>query len=209
MQPRRDAVSRGPAVDAAQRVAMAARDIEQRERLQPRGLARQPGEHRPVRQRHGVDARQIAQAAPIVVVIDAVGVHPLIGGAARGEAHGRWNAKVSTVRPGPNAIAMPSPVACDERRMRSSTNTSVADDMLPKSLQHVARVAQRIRRQRQPVLHGIEDRAAAGVHRPQRDVVHGAIAEQCRAMLASASGGCGRAPGPTDASRSPDRRCAR
>ncbi len=46
--------------------------------------------------------------------------------------YGRWNAKLSTVSPGPNAIAIPSPTLVALRRMRSSTNISVTDDMLPK-----------------------------------------------------------------------------
>ena len=44
----------------------------------------------------------------------------------------RRNNNASIDTPGPNAIAIPSPVACDERRMRSIMNTNVADDILPK-----------------------------------------------------------------------------
>ena len=176
---------------------------------QPRGLARQPRQHRPMRQRDGIDARQIAQAAPIVVVVDAIGVHPLVGGAARGEAHGRWNAKVSTVRPGPNAIAMPSPAGVRRTQDAIQHEHQRRRRHVAEVAQHVARVAQRIRRQRQPMLHGVQDRTAAGMHRPQRDVGTVRLPSSAGAVLAQPAANAARAPDPTDASQIPDRRCAR
>ena len=74
---------------------------------------------------------QIAQAAAVVAEINAVGVHSLGLGAALRQIHGRRKAKVSTLKPGPKAIAIPAPRASQSPRILASTNISVAEDMLP------------------------------------------------------------------------------
>src|SRR4051794_7455142 len=117
--------------DAPQRVTVAVGDVEQGEAGAVLRLLRQPFQHRPVRQGQDVDLRQVAQAAAVLIEIDAVGVHQLRLRAAGGESHGRWKAKVSTVRPGPKAIAKPGPRASGSFRMAFRTNISVAEDMLP------------------------------------------------------------------------------
>src|ERR1700722_1289764 len=128
-----NAVPLGPAIDAPQNIAMAAGNVEQRERFFPGHLARKPRKCRSRRERDSVDACEVTQTVAIVVVVDAVGIHAFVRRAARRKAHARWNPNVSTVRPGPNAMASPSPDTLGARRTRSSTKTSVADDMLPKS----------------------------------------------------------------------------
>ena len=87
------------------------------------------------------------------------------------------------VRPGPNAMAQPA-----GRRRRasiaSSTNITVADDMLPKSAQHLARGAERDRREVERPLDRIEDRTAAGMDGPQ-SIAATARRRECRLACSS------------------------
>jgi len=80
---------------------------------------------------------------------------------------------------------MPSPTRCPasgRTQDASSTNTSVADDMLPK-LRSTSREKCNASGGSRVMLDRIEDGATAGVHRPQRDVVRGAIAQQFGGMV--------------------------
>ena len=78
---------------------------------------------------------------------------------------------VSATRPGPNDMAQPLVPGAASRMIRSSTNITVPDDMLPKSFSTDRERRQRRRRQGKGLLHRIQHRAPARMHRPQIDIV--------------------------------------
>ena len=90
---------------------------------------------------------------------------------------------VSAVMPGPKDMAHPAWPFCARFNICSSTNITVAEDILPKRARISRETARASRLQFERLFHRIEDRTAAGVHGPQVDFSRFAPAQDLRARF--------------------------
>ena len=113
------------------------------------------------------------------------------------------NRIVSATRPGPNAMAQPLVPGAASRISRSSTNITVPDDMLPKSLSTPRETASAVGGNSRACFHRIQYRASARMHRPQIDRC--LVAEQGGARAGQDRCGWRRVPRRTAPCRNPAR----